>query len=636
MRLTALFKVALMIFFRAPEGQLRLDLRHDWPIETSVLLQLAFRGFGGRSLLRRMIKDHGSILLSNIGPLPIQRRRIVVRPENIKQLVVTDLRWIELHFHHFGVAGFVRANIFIRWIILHSARVPDRGRDHALQFAESFLHSPETTCAKGGFLRFHPRHDGTIVRGAQLSFAVRFCCLTVVARRIRIALKSDSRLHEKLAASPTFFHRMNSSATTLEQTRSLLPVRLLNGWGALLEKTRIPRPPVLAPDLIETAMRRCGLSDFGRGDFLEALSRLLESCQCEPRLNLIGRIALRADLLRILCSRLFLERDRQLYPGIARQEIREPLFIVGLPRSGTTLLHTLLAADPEHRVPLIWEVMTPSPPTSENERQRIRRATQSCNCLNWLAPTFRHIHPLGAELPQECVGLMTPTFLSDQFDTMYYVPSYRAWFLRQDLLPAYKYHRRFLQHLQFRRSAPRWVLKAPTHMFALPTLLSVYPDALFVQAHRAPLEAMASVSSLITILRRVFSDSVDPFVVCRDAIQYWSETLDKFLQERDRLEPRRICDLAYSEIRGHPIAAVRRIYVHFGWSLTREAEQRMRVVLANQPQEQHGFHRYNLSQFGLQAAEGEKAFAPYCERFGLSTQAAGKATGHAEGLIASK
>lgn len=429
------------------------------------------------------------------------------------------------------------------------------------------------------------------------------------------------------------FDRMNSSSTTLEQTRSQLPVRLLNGCGALLEKTRIPRPPVLALDLIETAMRRSGLSDFGRGDFLEALSRLLESCQRESRLNVIGRIALRADLLRTLCSRLFLERDRQLYPAIARQEVREPLFIVGLPRSGTTLLHTLLAVDPEHRVPLTWEVMTPSPPTSENEQQRIRRATQSCNCLNWLAPTFRHVHPVGAELPQECVGLMTPTFLSDQFDTMYYVPSYRAWFFRQDLLPAYKYHHRFLQHLQFRRRASRWVLKAPTHMFSLPTLLSVYPDALFVQAHRAPLEAMASVSSLITILRRVFSDGVDPFVVCREAIQYWSETLNKFLPERDRLEPRRICDLAYSEIRGDPIAAVRRVYDYFGWPLTRETEQRMRVVLANQPREQHGFHRYNLSQFGVRAAENQKAFAPYCERFGLSTQVAGRAIEPAEGLV---
>src|SRR6266705_830196 len=377
-------------------------------------------------------------------------------------------------------------------------------------------------------------------------------------------------------------NRMSTSTTTLEQTRPLLPVRLLNRWGALLEKTRIQRTPLLAVDLIETAKRRCGLDDFGGGDFFEAISRLLESCQRESQLNLIGRIALRSDLLHTLCLRLMMQRDRQLYRGIAHEEIREPLFIVGLPRSGTTLLHTLLAADPEHRVPLTWEVMTPSPPTGDNEQRRIQRATQSCNCLNWLAPTFRHIHAVGAELPQECVGLMTPSFMSDQFDTMYYVPSYRAWFFRQDLLPAYEYHRRFLQHLQIRRNARRWVLKAPTHMFALPTLLAVYPDAIFVQTHRAPLDAMASVYSLITILRRVFSDAVDPFIVCREAIDYWSEAMDKFLSERDRLAGNCICDIQYDEIRREPVHAVRRIYEYFGWTLSREAEQRMRALVARQ------------------------------------------------------
>ena len=428
-------------------------------------------------------------------------------------------------------------------------------------------------------------------------------------------------------------NRMSTSASTLEQTRPLLPVRLLNRCGALLEKTRTQRTPLLAVDLIETAKRRCGLDDFGGGDFFEAISRLLESCHRESRLNFIGRIALRSDLLRTLCSRLLMERDRQLYRGIAQQEIREPLFIVGLPRSGTTLLHTLLAADPEHRVPLTWEVMTPSPPTRDNEQRRIQRATQSCNCLNWLAPTFRHIHAVGAELPQECVGLMTPSFMSDQFDTMYYVPSYRDWFFRQDLLPAYEYHRRFLQHLQFRRAARRWILKAPTHMSALPTLLSVYPDALFVQTHRAPLEAMASVSSLITILRRVFSEAVDPLVVCRDAIQYWSQTLDTFLQERDRLSRKRICDVNFLEIRRDPIAAVQRIYGHFGWLLSAEAERRMRFVLVSQPREQYGNHRYNLSQFGFDAGESARAFAAYCEQFGFSsTQPVGKVCERAEAI----
>src|SRR6184192_1287965 len=426
---------------------------------------------------------------------------------------------------------------------------------------------------------------------------------------------------------------MITSTTTLEQTRPLFPIRLLNGCGALLEKTRIPRTPLRAFDLIETAKRRCDLDDFGRGGFFEAISRLLESCHRESRLNLIGRIALKNDVVRTLCSRLLMERDRQLYPGIARQEIRKPVFIVGLPRSGTTLFHTLLAADPEHRAPLTWEVMTPSPPTRDNEKRRIQRATQSCNCLNWLAPTFRHVHPVGAELPQECVGLMTPTFMSDQFDTMYYVPLYRAWFFRQDLLPAYEYHHCFLQHLQFRQSARRWVLKAPTHMFALPTLLSVYPDALFVQTHRAPLDAMASVSSLITILRRVFSDAVDPQTVCREAIDYWSKTLDRFLQERGRLEEHRICDVNYVEIRHDPLIAVRGIYAHFGWSLSQKVEERMRRALASQPEERHGLHRYNLSQFGVQEAESTARFAAYCERFGLAADRKHASGERAEKLV---
>ena len=411
---------------------------------------------------------------------------------------------------------------------------------------------------------------------------------------------------------------MKTTGTTLQQMRPLLPVRLLNGCGALLERTRIRAKRALATDLIESAKRRCRLDDFGEGEFFEGLSRLLESCHSEARLNLIGKIALRTDVLETLCSRLQMERDRQLYPNIAQQEIREPLFIVGLPRSGTTLLHSLLAADPEHRCPLMWEVRSPTPPTLADEKRRVQRATRSCKFFNWLAPTFRYVHAVGAEVPQECISLMTPTFLSDQFDAMYYVPSYRAWFFQRDLRPAYEYHRRFLQHLQFRRAAPRWILKAPTHMFALPALLSVYPDALFVQTHRTPVDAMASVSSLVTILRSAFSDAVDPVTVCREAIDYWSETMDKFLNERDRLANQRICDVEYDEISRDPIAAVRRIYNYFGWSLSQQAEQRMRVLVAKHAERQPGNHRYHLSQFGSSADEVLSAFVPYCQRFGLS------------------
>src|SRR4030095_10852586 len=411
---------------------------------------------------------------------------------------------------------------------------------------------------------------------------------------------------------------MNNSSTTLQQIRTQLPVRLFNGFGALLEKTRIPSTRMFATDLVETAKRRCALDDFGEGDFVDALSRLLDSCQDEAQLNLIGKIALKTDVLETLCARLQMERDRQLYPDITRQKIREPLLIVGLPRRGTSVLHRLLGADPEHRSPLMWEVRSPSPPTHDNVKRRIQRATQSCNFFNWLVPTFRYAHTVGAEVPQECVSLMTPTFLSDQFDAMYYVPSYRAWFFRQDLRPAYEYHRRFLQHLQVRRNARRWVLKAPTHMFALPTLLAVYPDARFVQTHRAPLDAMASVSSLITILRRVCSDAVDPVTVCREAIDYWSKTLDRFLLGRRRLAEDRICDVNFVEICRDPLVVVRRIYAHFGWSLSQKVEQRMRRVLANQPEDRYKLHRYDLSQFGMQEAESTARFAAYCDQFGLA------------------
>jgi hypothetical protein len=410
---------------------------------------------------------------------------------------------------------------------------------------------------------------------------------------------------------------MNNSATTLQQIRAALPVRLFNGFGALLEKTRIRSAPMIAADLIETAKRRCSLDDFGDSEFFEALSRLLESCQHEARLNLIGKIALKLDVLETLCTRLQMERDRALYANISRQEIHQPVFIVGLPRSGTSVLHRLLAADPQHRAPLMWEVRSPSPPTHASEKRRIQSATQSCSLFNWLVPTFRHVHAVGAEVPQECVSLMTPTFLSDQFDAMYYVPSYRAWFFRQNLRPAYEYHLRFLQHLQFRRTACRWILKAPTHMFAMPALLSVYPDALFVQTHRTPVDSMASVSSLVTVLRSAFSDAVDPIMVCREAIDYWSDTMERFLPERDRLADNRICDIKYDDIRSDPIGTVRRIYDYFGWSLSGEAERRMRALVATQAERQSANHRYDLSQFGFSPDEVLHAFAPYCQRFGF-------------------
>jgi len=406
--------------------------------------------------------------------------------------------------------------------------------------------------------------------------------------------------------------------TTVEQTRAPMPIRVLNKCGAALDGIGLRSAAPSANRLIERAKQRCRLEDFGGNEFVEPLARLLQSCHREARLNVIGKMALRSDVVRILCNRLLLARDREIYPEIGRQEIRAPLFIVGLPRSGTTLLHVLLAADPAHRAPLTWEVMSPSPPTSKDRDQRIRQASRNLAMLRWLAPTFESVHATGAELPQECVSLMSPTFMSDQFDTMYNVPSYREWFFSQDLRPAYEFHRRSLQQLQFRKSGERWVLKAPAHMFSAPTLLSTYPDARFVQIHRDPVEAVASVSSLVTILRRVFSDDVDPIQIGRDAMSYWAQALKTFLRVRDQLPPECVCDLRYDDVRRDPIAVARSVYRHFGWPLSSEIEDRMRAVLTRQSAQTNGVHRYNTAYFRL---DGMNGFADYCERFGFSPRA---------------
>ncbi|HLW35835.1 MAG TPA: sulfotransferase [Chthoniobacterales bacterium] len=287
----------------------------------------------------------------------------------------------------------------------------------------------------------------------------------------------------------------------------------------------------------------------------------------------------------------------------------------------------MLAADPAHRVPLTWEIMSPSPPDGSDRERRIRSANRDLAMLRWLAPTFETVHATGAQLPQECVSLISPSFLSDQFDTMYNIPSYRAWFFRQDLRPAYQFHRRFLQHLQFRHSAERWILKAPAHMFFAPALLSIYPDAKFVQLHRDPIDAVASVSSLVTILRRVFSDSVDPAQVGQDAMMYWSDAVKAFLGVRDKLPADRVCDLYYDQVRGDPIAATRHVYEYFDWKLQPETEQKMRVTLAEQNSRTTGAHRYNAAYFQLQGTNG---FADYCQRFGFATSNASRKTERAE------
>jgi len=405
-------------------------------------------------------------------------------------------------------------------------------------------------------------------------------------------------------------------------------IHAFNVAGALLRGAGVRFGRMEADALIEQARRETGLEDFGDPGIEEGLGVLLEALENEARLHAVGRIAARRDVVHLLKNRLRLEADRQRWPGIARQQIRAPLFIVGMPRSGTTLLHGLLGQDPVCRVPRAWEVMHPSPPPAPHARgvdPRIARAEREMRWLDRLAPDFRVVHTVGAMQPQECIAITSHTFASARFHTTYWVPGYQAWLCRQDPGPVYAYHRRFLQHLHWRGDGERWVLKAPAHLFGLEALFRTYPDAAVVHTHRDPVQALASVASLSAVLQGAFSDRVDLPAIGQEVAERWHAGVERAWQVRERLAGlrERFFDVHYRDLAHDPMAVVRGVYAHFGWRLSEEARERMRHFLASNPKGKHGRHRYSLRTFGLDPERESRRFEAYRAHFGIEPEPVG-------------
>lgn len=415
-----------------------------------------------------------------------------------------------------------------------------------------------------------------------------------------------------------------------DRTSPTLPVltrviRAINVVGGAVARAGLPVVPFDEGAILRSARRQTGLADFGGDEFREPLRQVVAGLDHEARLTLIGRIAARADATALATIRLRLEEDRKRHPEIGEQEITRPLFIVGLPRTGSTLLHHLLGQDPRHRVAQAWEVMFPSPPperTTYGTDPRIARAAAQLRWLDRLAPGFRRIHPLGAQLALECIAIMSASFLSPRFHTTYRMPTYQAWLEHQDLGPAYAFHRRFLQQLQWRAPGDRWVLKAPSHMWSLDALFEVYPDALIVQTHRDPLAVIPSVASLTAVLQGAFAADVDPAEIGAEVTHRWTTGLARAVQfrARGRVPAERFFDLHYHDLLADPLASVRRIYAHFDIPFTAHAEARMRGHLAGSPQDRHGPHRYSLGAFGLDADTIARRFKDYREFFGVRSE----------------
>lgn len=401
-------------------------------------------------------------------------------------------------------------------------------------------------------------------------------------------------------------------------------VGVLNAGGKVLRHAGIERPRIDRASLMAAARRRTGLHDFGDWAIDEPLERLLDSYLTESRVTALGRITVKELVVSLLENLLYLERELQENPAIADQQVDAPAFIIGLPRTGTTVLHGLMSEDPGSRFPLTWEVMYPARfPNTPDGIQRARKLTSSrLSWANRLAPQFKKIHPIAPDLPQECIAITAQVFMSIQFHTTHDVSSYEDWFEQDGQELAYAFHRRLLQHLQARTGGrQRWMLKAPGHLFALGPLLREYPDAKIIQTHRDPLRVMASMASHATVLRRAFSDHADPQQIAADWSRRWGTALNDFLAVRDRSPAEQFFDVAYEDIESRPFEVIQQIYEFLGWPLTAAAEGKMRAFLAANPKNKHGVHRYSLAEYGLSPSDEMARYADYCERFNIPVQA---------------
>jgi len=373
----------------------------------------------------------------------------------------------------------------------------------------------------------------------------------------------------------------------------------------------------LTPDALkQQAMQATGLSNWGDTQFDEALEKLCQAARDDAKLSGVAFERFTGLIINLLSNRLKITDDRQRYPEIAQQKIIAPLIVIGLPRSGTTILHSLLAQDPDARSPLTWEVSQPSPPPRAETYTSDPRIAQSEAVINSLDPQFRAMHAMGATLPEECNSFMSMAFQSMNFGAINALPSYSHWMVEEnDIRSAYDFHYQVLQHFQAFKAGKHWVLKSPTHLFWLSALLETYPDARIVVTHRDPAQVLPSNTSLIAHIR-ASACKVDPIALGQQQQREWHTALRRSMEFRDKHPHKgQFFDAHYQQIINDPISLIESIYTHFGMTLSDTARTNMTEFLANNKQGKHGAHHYTAEQFGMSVEGLHREFGDYIQRY---------------------
>lgn len=368
-------------------------------------------------------------------------------------------------------------------------------------------------------------------------------------------------------------------------------------------------------DLQASATRITGLTDFGGDDYTEALGVLLDSYHRDEQLTPLGSKISRVFLRGALVARLLSEAAWKEHPEHTDVKIERPIFVTGLPRTGTTALHRLLTADPSHQGLEMWltELPQPRPPRETWASNPVFEKIEETFSRHHVEhPEFMGVHYMSAGEVEECWQLLRQTFKSISYECLAHLPSYSQWLGGQDWTNAYARHKKNLQLIGLPDQGRRWVLKNPSHLFALDELMSVYPDALVIQTHRSPRTIVPSVCSLAEQATAGWSEKFRGDVIGAGQLELWARGIEEFTAARTKHDSAQFIDVDYQDFVADPLGTVEGIYSRFDLDLRTDAQSAMETMHAqSRSGERRPAHKYTLEEFGLTAEQVDARFSNY-------------------------
>jgi hypothetical protein len=394
-----------------------------------------------------------------------------------------------------------------------------------------------------------------------------------------------------------------------------LPIRALNRVGRLF----VGDQPLTATAVWSTARKGALAECEPTPEAREALSVLLESVAKNVRMNTVGRFSVRDDTVRIARTHLRVHRALRDTREVRTTRLPPPVFIIGWPRTGSTFLHQLLGCDPSSRTIPYWESFDPVPPGPGRPDRRRADLARMLSLLDRIEPRYATIHPMTATSTEECVALFMNDFRTLQFGFQYFVPEYTRWLLEQDASIAYALYEQQLRLIQYHRPhGVRQVLKDPTHLVHLETVVDRFPDARFVFTHRDPAVTLSSICSLVAYTRALFTDEVDPVAIGAEVFGgIWPVALERAGPIRDALPPGRIAHVCHAELVRDPIRTTERVYGDLGIDFSEDARASMRAFVEHEASRRGGRHVHSPEGFGLERAAIRERFSAYCSEFDL-------------------